>query len=52
MKYNMLSAVTWVNADPRRLFFLMMVVAVLLMLVLSAIPNHVTYAGWQAGGSD
>lgn len=51
MKYNLLSAASWINADPRRLYILMLFVAVLLMLLISAVPNHITYAGWISGGS-
>ena len=52
MNYKLISLVNWVNADPRRIYFLMLLIAVMLLLVASALPSQATLAGWVSGGSD
>ena len=52
MKYELLSFVNWINSDPRRVYFLMLLIAVMFVLVASAFPSSMTVAGWAAGGSD
>jgi fucose 4-O-acetylase-like acetyltransferase len=52
MKYRMFSLATWVSADPRRVYLVLLLIAVMMMLLVSALPSGAAFAGWASGTGD
>jgi hypothetical protein len=52
MTYKLNSFISWFVYDPRRVFMVLLAIALVLMVVAMVIPTHAVFAGQISGGSD